>query len=115
MSLPEIPSQPGEKLRSIADEMIANSYKVGEELAERALTSTTKPFHVHIYAWPVQEGDSFHVTVGGYWHVADELGIVNHNFGEEMPRWQNAGPASTACTSPASPEEPDGGVTASTS
>jgi transposase InsO family protein len=113
MSLPELPDH--DVFKAAMDEMISNGYEVSEELCERALTTTAEPFHVHVFAWPVQDGDTFYIKVAGYWHVADELALVNHDFGKEMPGWRSADPASTVCTTDASPEEPDGGVTASTS
>lgn len=108
-------NEPETNFQVYIDEMIANGYAVTEELCERALTSTVEPFHIHVYSWIAQDdAESFHVKVAGYWHVAEELGLVKHDFGEEMPGWKSAAHASTDCTTDVSGAAPDGDADAGT-
>lgn len=105
-----------DELQAASDEMIENSQIVVEELIERAITTTSGGFTIHIWAWIHKDGpDAFRIRVAGDWEPRPDsvCDIVRHDFGEEPP-WPVVDPASTPSTNPASPGVPDGDATATT-
>lgn len=108
-------SDPLKRLNDAVREMHSHSFDVAERVLEVALTSTTLPFHVHVWTWMADVGpDKFQLMTAASWHVADQVDVVHHPFGEEPP-CHAADPASTACATPASPVARGGDAPASTS